>query len=61
MAASELYQHMNLEEEEEIPVSANLCNLWCLHQPLRLHKLVNLFPQQQTNQLCYMEAEFIAV
>jgi hypothetical protein len=30
MAASELYQHMNLEEEEKIPVSANLCNLWCL-------------------------------
>jgi hypothetical protein len=26
MAASELYQHMNLEEEEKIPVSANLCN-----------------------------------
>jgi hypothetical protein len=61
MLASELYWHMNLEEEEKIPVSASLCNLWCLHQPFRLHKPVNPFPQQQTNQLCYMEAEFIAV
>jgi len=48
MAAFELYQHMNLEEEENILVSTNLSNMWCLHHLLILHKLVNPFPQQQT-------------